>query len=77
MKDLGVVQKILGMEIYRKEIRESFSHHKRLHLEDIVKFGMSSAKPIDTPSAANIHLSFAFAPQSDAEKDYMSQIPIC
>ena len=36
---------------------------------------MSLAKPIDTPSAANIHLTSMFAPQSDEEKEYMSRVP--
>ena len=34
---------------------------------------MSTAKSIDTPSAANIHLSTAFAPKS--AKEYMSRVP--
>uniref|UniRef100_A0A3Q7EXK7 Reverse transcriptase Ty1/copia-type domain-containing protein n=1 Tax=Solanum lycopersicum TaxID=4081 RepID=A0A3Q7EXK7_SOLLC len=36
---------------------------------------MSSSKPIDTPSAANIHLTAMFAPQSEEEKEYMSRVP--
>lgn len=36
---------------------------------------MSSVKPIDIPSATNIHLSSAFAPQYEAEKDNMSRVP--
>ncbi|KAJ4715506.1 Retrovirus-related Pol polyprotein from transposon TNT 1-94 [Melia azedarach] len=39
------------------------------------RFGMSTAKPIDTPSAANAHLSVAFAPKSVEEKEYMSRVP--
>ncbi|KAJ4715305.1 Retrovirus-related Pol polyprotein from transposon TNT 1-94 [Melia azedarach] len=39
------------------------------------RFGMSTAKPIDTPSAANAHLSVAFAPKSVKEKEYMSRVP--
>ena len=36
---------------------------------------MSTAKPIDTPSVANAHLSVAFAPKTAKEKEYMSRIP--
>ena len=36
---------------------------------------MSTSKPIYTPSAANIHLSVAFAPKSAEEKEYMSRVP--
>ncbi|KAG7564482.1 hypothetical protein ISN44_As10g012460 [Arabidopsis suecica] len=32
------------------------------------------AKPVDTPFAANIHLTM-FAPQSEEEKEYMSRVP--
>ena len=38
-------------------------------------FGMSTAKHIDTPSAANSHLSVAFAPKSVEEKEYMIRVP--
>ncbi|KAJ4721172.1 Retrovirus-related Pol polyprotein from transposon TNT 1-94 [Melia azedarach] len=41
-----------------------------------VEFEMKDlAKPIDTPSAANAHLSVAFAPKSAEEKEYMSRVP--
>ena len=36
---------------------------------------MSTAKPIDTLSAANAHLPVAFAPKTAEEKEYMSRIP--
>ncbi|KFK41513.1 hypothetical protein AALP_AA2G139400 [Arabis alpina] len=35
---------------------------------------MFSAKPIDTPCAANLHLT-VYAPQSEEEQEYMSQVP--
>ena len=35
---------------------------------------MSTSKPIDTPYAANGHLSVAFAPKSAEEKEYMSRV---
>jgi hypothetical protein len=41
----------------------------------MLRFGMSTAKPIDTPSAANAHLSVAFAPKTAEEKEYMSRVP--
>ncbi|KAL9239955.1 hypothetical protein vseg_014225 [Gypsophila vaccaria] len=36
---------------------------------------MSTAKSINTPAAANVRLSVASAPQSEAEKSYMSSVP--
>lgn len=36
---------------------------------------MSTAKAVDTPCAANIHLSIAFAPKSIEEREYMSRVP--
>ncbi|XP_047334161.1 secreted RxLR effector protein 161-like [Impatiens glandulifera] len=36
---------------------------------------MSSAKPINTPCVANIHLTTLFAPQIDEEKKYMTRVP--
>ncbi|XP_038902271.1 secreted RxLR effector protein 161-like [Benincasa hispida] len=36
---------------------------------------MSSTKPIDTPSAVNARLSSVLSPQSEAEKEYMFQVP--
>ncbi|KAL1194446.1 Retrovirus-related Pol polyprotein from transposon TNT 1-94 [Cardamine amara subsp. amara] len=35
---------------------------------------MSSSKPIDTPSAANLHLTMCI-PQSEDENEYMSRVP--
>ncbi|XP_047319525.1 secreted RxLR effector protein 161-like [Impatiens glandulifera] len=36
---------------------------------------MATAKPIDTPSASNAHLSVVCAPKSSQEKEYMSHVP--
>jgi len=39
------------------------------------RFGMTTAKPINTPSASNAHLYVAFAPKSSEEKEYMTCVP--
>lgn len=76
MKDLGVAQKILGMEIYRDMAQKKLFLSQKSYIWKILsRFGMSTAKPIDTPSAANSLLSVAFAPKSAQEKKYMSQVP--
>uniref|UniRef100_A0A3Q7HEN8 Reverse transcriptase Ty1/copia-type domain-containing protein n=1 Tax=Solanum lycopersicum TaxID=4081 RepID=A0A3Q7HEN8_SOLLC len=66
MKDLGAARKILGMEIIRDRERRKLFLSQRSYIQN---FGMSSSKPIDTPSAANIHLTAMFAPQSEEEKE--------
>jgi len=36
---------------------------------------MTTAKPIDTPSASNAHFSVAFEPKSSEEMEYMARLP--
>uniref|UniRef100_A0A3Q7EF08 Reverse transcriptase Ty1/copia-type domain-containing protein n=1 Tax=Solanum lycopersicum TaxID=4081 RepID=A0A3Q7EF08_SOLLC len=74
MKDLGAAWKILRMEIIRDRERRKLFLSQRSYIQKVLaRFGMSSSKPIDTPSAANIHLTAMFAPQSEEEKEYMSR----
>ncbi|KAJ4716980.1 Retrovirus-related Pol polyprotein from transposon TNT 1-94 [Melia azedarach] len=76
MKDLGAARKILGMEIYRERSKKKLFLSQKGYIQKILsRFGMSTAKPIDTSSAANAHLSVAFAPKSVEEKEYMSRVP--
>ncbi|KAJ4723712.1 Retrovirus-related Pol polyprotein from transposon TNT 1-94 [Melia azedarach] len=76
MKDLGVARKILGMEIYRDRSKNKLFLSQKGYIQKILsRFGISTTKPIDTPSAANAHLSVAFAPKSVEEKEYMSRVP--
>ncbi|KAJ4714843.1 Retrovirus-related Pol polyprotein from transposon TNT 1-94 [Melia azedarach] len=76
MKDLGAARKILGMEIYRDRSKKKLFLSQKGYIQKILsRFGMSTAKPINTPSAANAHLSVAFAPKSVEEKEYMSRVP--
>uniref|UniRef100_A0A3Q7I371 Reverse transcriptase Ty1/copia-type domain-containing protein n=1 Tax=Solanum lycopersicum TaxID=4081 RepID=A0A3Q7I371_SOLLC len=76
MKDLGATRKILGMEIIRDKDKRKLFLSQRSYIQKVLaRFGMSSSKPIDTPSAANIYLTAMFAPQSEEEKEYMSRVP--
>ncbi|KAJ4717014.1 Retrovirus-related Pol polyprotein from transposon TNT 1-94 [Melia azedarach] len=76
MKDLGAARKILGMEIYRDRSKKKLFLSQKGYIQKILsRFGMSTTKPIDTPSAANAHLSVAFASKSVEEKEYMSRVP--
>ncbi|CAL1380604.1 unnamed protein product [Linum trigynum] len=76
IKDLGDAQKILGMEIYKDMLKKKILLSQKSYIQKILsRFGISSAKPLNTPSASNIHLSSAYAPHSEAEKEYMSRVP--
>ncbi|KAG7558728.1 Integrase catalytic core [Arabidopsis thaliana x Arabidopsis arenosa] len=75
MKDLGAAKKILGMEILRDRSQNKLFLSQKGYIQKVLnRFGMLSAKPIDTPFAANIHLTM-FANQSEEEKEYMSRVP--
>lgn len=76
MKDLGVASKILGMEIYRDINRKKLFLSQKGYIQKILsRFGMSTAKAVDTPCAASIHLFVAFSPKSIEEREYMSRVP--
>ncbi|GAA0159880.1 transmembrane signal receptor [Lithospermum erythrorhizon] len=76
MKDLGAVKKILGMEIYRDRSQRKLFLSQKGYIEKILsRFGMASAKPIDTPNDYNAHLLVKFAPKSSEENEYMSHVP--
>ncbi|KAJ4702606.1 Retrovirus-related Pol polyprotein from transposon TNT 1-94 [Melia azedarach] len=64
----------LEEEIYMTQ-PDDFRFLKGYIQKILSRFGMSTAKPIDTPSAANAHLSVAFAPKSVEENEYMSRVP--
>ncbi|KAJ4713215.1 Retrovirus-related Pol polyprotein from transposon TNT 1-94 [Melia azedarach] len=50
MKDLGAARKILGMEIYRDISKKKLFLSQKRYIQKILsRFGMSTAKPIDTP----------------------------
>uniref|UniRef100_A0A3Q7J961 Reverse transcriptase Ty1/copia-type domain-containing protein n=1 Tax=Solanum lycopersicum TaxID=4081 RepID=A0A3Q7J961_SOLLC len=77
MKDLGAARKILGMEIIRDRERRKFFLSQRSYIQKVLaRFCMSSSKPIDTPSAANIHLTVMFAPHSEEEKEYIGTFDV-
>ncbi|CAA7049382.1 unnamed protein product [Microthlaspi erraticum] len=75
MKDLGAAKKILGMEILRDRKQKKLFLSQKSYIQKVLaRFGMSTAKPIDTPFASNAHLTI-FASHSEEEKEYMSRVP--
>ncbi|KAL9293532.1 putative RNA-directed DNA polymerase [Arabidopsis thaliana] len=74
-KILGAAKKILGMEILRDRNQNKLFLSQKGYIQKVLnRFGMLSAKPVDTAFAANIHLT-VFAPQSEEDKEYMSRVP--
>nr|GEY95986.1 hypothetical protein [Tanacetum cinerariifolium] len=73
MNNLRAAQKILGMEIIRDEKDgKAFLITKNYTDMIISRFGMSSAKSVNTPSSTNFRLSVAYAPHRKVEIEYMS-----
>ncbi|GJW81397.1 reverse transcriptase domain-containing protein [Tanacetum coccineum] len=76
LKDLGAARKFLGMEIIRDIKHGKLFMSQKSYIEKIIsRFGMSSAKSVNTPSSENFCLSTTCAPQIEAELEYMSRIP--
>src|ERR1044071_4301373 len=72
MKDLGAARKILGVEIYReRKKRKLFLSQEGYIKKMLSRFGMSSAKPIDTPMTSNCKLEM-YSVQTEEEKEYIS-----
>jgi hypothetical protein len=64
------------MEIIRdRQKKKLFLYQKSYILKILSRFGMSTAKSLSTPAAANSRLSLAFTPQTEAEKEHMSHVP--
>eukprot|EP00253_Pinus_taeda_P022280 PITA_22280 len=76
MKDLGAVRQILGMEIFRDRSNGKLWLSQQKYIEKILlRFGMNNVKPVSVPLASHFKLSSSLCPNTDEEKDYMSQIP--
>eukprot|EP00253_Pinus_taeda_P004954 PITA_04954 len=76
MKDLGLAQQILGMQIMcdRKNKRLWLSHEKYMK-KVLHKFNMKDTKPVGTSLAAHFKLSTELCHSNDKEKEEMSKIP--
>ena len=76
MKDLGAARQILGMEIFRDRSNGKLWLSQQKYVEKILlRFGMNNVKPVSVPFASHFKLSSGLCPNTDEEKDYMSQIP--
>ena len=77
MKDLGEAKKILGMEICRDRARGKVSLSQKQYLKKVLQqFGMTEQKkPVSTLLASHFKLSAQLSPSTDAEQEYMLQVP--
>ncbi|KAK9200145.1 hypothetical protein WN944_015341 [Citrus x changshan-huyou] len=77
MKDLGEAKKILGMEICRDRARGKVSLSQKQYLKKVLQqFSMTEqTKPVSTPLASHFKLSAQLSPSTNAEREYMLQVP--
>ncbi|KAJ9542762.1 hypothetical protein OSB04_029268 [Centaurea solstitialis] len=76
MKDLGAAKKILGMEIVRdRKARKLYLSQEGYVQKVLRRFGMSEAKPVNTPFAPHFKLSSALSPSTQADVAYMARVP--
>ena len=77
MKDLGEAKKILGIEIYKDRPRGKVSLSQKQYLKKVLQqFGITEqTKPLSTLLAYHFMLSAQLSPLTDAEREYMLQVP--
>jgi len=76
MKDLGLANKILGMQIHRDRNNRKIWLSQRNYLRKVLRrFNMEDCKPISTPLSVNFKLSSSMCPSSEAERMEMSRVP--
>ncbi|GKV24632.1 hypothetical protein SLEP1_g34217 [Rubroshorea leprosula] len=76
MKDLGAVNQILGMKVFRdREDRKIWLNQKNYIERVLRRFNMQNAKPVSTPFPVHIKLSSEYSPSTEAEKAAMSRVP--
>jgi len=76
MKDLGLAQQILGMQIMRDRKNKRLWLSQEKYIKKVLhRFNMKDAKPVGTPLATHFKLSTELCPNNDKEKDEMRKIP--
>ncbi|KAH9727213.1 Integrase catalytic domain-containing protein [Citrus sinensis] len=76
MKDLGPINKILGMQIHRDRNNRKIWFSQKNYLKKILRrFNMHDCKPISTPLPVNFKLSSSMCPSNEAERKEMSRVP--
>ena len=76
MKDLGAVNRVLGIDIHRDRKRSRLWLSQEEYLEKVLKkYEMDKSKPVSVPHAAHFKLSSEHYPKTDEEKHVMSHVP--
>ncbi|PKI76846.1 hypothetical protein CRG98_002832 [Punica granatum] len=75
MKDLGLVNQILGMYISRDRSSEKFWLSQEKYIGKILdRFNMGNAKPVSSPLASHFKLSSKQCPTSKKEKEEIKKV---
>ncbi|GKD38045.1 retrovirus-related pol polyprotein from transposon TNT 1-94 [Tanacetum coccineum] len=76
MKDLGPVNRILGMQIHRDKVSRKIWLSQKSYVKKILqRFNMQDCKPISASFPPNVKLSSKMSPNSEKEGMKMSRVP--
>ena len=76
MKDLGLVNRILGIRIERDRASKKLYMSQEQYIEKVLaRFNMSKAKVVSSPLASHFKLSSRHSPSTDKEKEDMRRVP--
>eukprot|EP00253_Pinus_taeda_P016186 PITA_16186 len=76
MKDFGVANYILGMEIKRHQEKRKLWLNQRKYVETILqRFNMQDSKPVKVPIPVGVKLSAEQCPKTQEEEKDMSHVP--
>jgi len=76
MKDLGEIDEILGCKVHVNKVLGTVTVHQQKYVGSILdKYLDKDETKAETPADAKIILTLAHGPESDAEKEFMTNIP--
>jgi hypothetical protein len=76
MKDLGGLNKILGVRITRDWKNHKLTLSQGEYIEKVLeRYRMQNAKPVSTPLASHFKLAKEIFPKKHKEIEYMSRVP--
>ena len=76
MKDIGVANLILGMEIKRNRVDRKLWLNQRKYIETILhRFNMQECKPVKVSIPVGLRISIEWLPKTQEEEEDMSCVP--
>ena len=76
MKDLGVVEQILGMRIIRDKANGTLKLSQSEYVKKVLsRFNINEAKPVSTPLGSHFKLSKEQSLKTEEERGHMSKVP--